>query len=88
MDCFQNLKKVQVIYFDLLKICLLFVRLSFTLGCCKPAVSKTEHLYKLSTPETRPKNLVDQGYEARNFPLEGRRNFEIDGEKREKNLTL
>ena len=37
---FKNLKKVQVTYFYLLKLYPPFVRLSFTLGCCKPAVSK------------------------------------------------
>ena len=74
---FKILKKVQVTYFDLLKLCPPFIRLSFTLGCCKPAVSKAEHLQKLSTIEARPKNLVGQVLKLENFPLGGRRNFKI-----------
>ena len=82
---FKNLKKVQVTYFDLLKPCPPFVRLSFAHGCCKPAMSKAEHLQKLSTPEVRAKNLMGQVFEAQKSSL--RKKKEISNmreEKREK----
>ena len=82
---FTNLKNVQVTFFDLLKLCPPFVRLSFALGCHKPAVSKAEHLQKLSTLEVRETNLVGQVFEARKSPL--RKKKEISNmreDKREK----
>ena len=62
--------------------------LSFALDCCKPAVSKAEHLWKWSTPEGRPKNLMGQVVEAWKLSLRKKGECQKLEAKKRENLTL
>ena len=62
--------------------------LETSLGCSKPVVSKAEHLRKWSTPEVRPKNLMEQVFEAQKFSLRKKRECQNYERKKRENLTL
>ena len=88
MDCFKKFKDNSSNLLWFLKHFPPFVRLSFALGCCKPVMSKAEHLQKQSTPEVRTKNLMGQVFEAQKFPLRKKVEISKIERRREKNLTL